>query len=193
MVDKCAIMQARSSARRPGPIVSMSKTPVIEPFETNSWPSWKSPWVGSRPGSRPARPLETCPTSHLSCGSSTGSAAAIISAYVATAPVQGGRRGSATTADGSESSNMIKLSAAQGMASSKIAWVSGRPGTSGSTRMKSAVAAATTAAGNRARRSSSCRCSVGAYTDSRNTLTKKVRGPLLVVITALSTARLRGR
>jgi hypothetical protein len=43
---------------------------------------------------------------------------------------------------------MIKLSAVQGIASSKIACVSGRPSTWGSTTMKSAVAAATTAAGN---------------------------------------------
>ena len=50
---------------------------------------------------------------------------------------------------------MIKLSALHGMASSKTAWVSGRPETSCKTRMKSAVAAATAAAGNRARRSSS--------------------------------------
>ena len=27
----------------PGPIVSMSSRPVINPFATNTWPSWKSP------------------------------------------------------------------------------------------------------------------------------------------------------
>ena len=63
---------------------------------------------------------------------------------------------------------MIMFSAVQGIASSKIACVSGLPGSSWSTRMKSAVAAATRAAGNRARRSSSWRCRVGPYADSQH-------------------------
>ena len=61
---------------------------------------------------------------------------------------------------------MTMLSALHGIASSKIACVSGRPGSSCSTRMKSALAAATKAAGNRARRSSSWRSRVGPYAAS---------------------------
>ena len=80
IVDRWAIRQARSSARRPGPRVSVSSRPHTRPAETCTWPSWKSPWVASLPGGIGARPWLMVSTSRFSFGSRAGSAVLTIRA-----------------------------------------------------------------------------------------------------------------